>query len=103
MGCLMGAACRFNGFCELDLPSLVWKHLLGEQLGIRELNAADADTASHLEVVASIDDQRLWDAQAEADPVCWSVRRVDGKVIAIRGDGTEHVSFSERAEYVATV
>jgi hypothetical protein len=103
LGCLMGAACRFSGFCELDLPPLIWKSMLGEQIQFRELQGCDAETASHLEAVAATNNQALWSTQAEVDPVRWSFRRVDGKVSAIRGVGTELVSFDERADYVAAL
>eukprot|EP01048_Picozoa_sp_COSAG05_P021697 COSAG05_NODE_4076_length_1685_cov_1.047919_1_plen_260_part_00 len=101
IGCLMGAACRFAGFCELDLPSLIWKAMLGEKSGIRELHAIDAETASHLESVAAIDDESLWNAQTEVDPVRWSVRLINHHVVLRGNHGTEVVSFEERAEYVA--
>lgn len=103
VGRLMGAASRFSGFCELDMPALVWKAMLGEQLGFRELIAVDAETASHLDSVGAIDNRAMWDAQAEVDPVRWSLRRVDGKVSAVRGSGTELVNFDERAGYVAAL
>jgi outer membrane biosynthesis protein TonB len=103
IGALMGAAARFNGFMELDLPALVWRKLLGEQIGAREIHAIDADIASHLEAVLSVDDEVEWNAQAEIDPVCWSVRLVDGSVSALRANGEQRVGFSERTEYVATV
>ena len=102
IGTLMGAAARFNGFMELDLPALLWRSLLGEQIGVREIHGIDADLASHLEAVLSIDDEAAWDAQAEVDPVCWTVRLVNGSVSALRANGTERVQYADRAEYVAT-
>jgi hypothetical protein len=99
VGCVMASACRYSGFCELDLPSLVWKACLGEQLGLRELQAVDAETASHLESVAAIEDEALWDAQG--DPVSWSVKLVNTSVSAVRGDGSGLVSFSDKQAYVA--
>jgi hypothetical protein len=99
LGTLMGAAARYNGFMELDLPSLVWKSLLGETIGLREMRTVDAKTAARLESVLSIDDEALW--AAEHASVCWSVCLVDGSISAVRGDGNENVRFSERTEFGA--
>ena len=41
VGILMGVALRTNNTLELDLPSIVWKPLCGQQLEVADLTAID--------------------------------------------------------------
>eukprot|EP01046_Picozoa_sp_COSAG06_P011451 COSAG06_NODE_654_length_13350_cov_72.384499_10_plen_1253_part_00 len=100
LGQLMGASARTGtGFVELDLPSFLWKQLLQETVGVHELSGVDSRMAAMLEIASTTDDA-IWTAATLEEPLCWCVRFVDGRVVSLRGDGTEEVEASDRAEYV---
>jgi len=101
IGKLCGAAARFTAFMECEFPSLVWRSLLGETIGWHEVQTVDVKTASYLEAILEIDDDAVWEQrQQEPEPVRWCVRLANGRGLALRGDGTELVSFAEREAYV---
>ena len=100
LGQLMGASARTGtGFIELDLPSFVWKMLLRESAGVHELASVDSRTAAMLELATSADEE-TWVAATTEQPFVWCVRLVDGRVISLRGNGTETVAFADRGTYV---
>jgi hypothetical protein len=101
LGTLMGASARSAGFIELDLASLVWKAILGENIGFHELRSIDSRTAAHFESVASADDEEQWQAAQESAPICWSVTLINGHSSAVRADGSARVAFTDRLEYLA--
>lgn len=106
LGQLMGASARTKGFIEIDFPSILFKFLLHEHIGLREIREIDAQTAGHLaEVRAASADEQQWSLKQsrESEAVRWRFTLVDGTQMALRGDGTEAVDFSEITDYIAAV
>eukprot|EP01043_Picozoa_sp_COSAG02_P023891 COSAG02_NODE_1289_length_13445_cov_16.898322_8_plen_816_part_00 len=97
IGGLMGSAARTSSFFEIDMPSLIWKYLLGEKIGTHEVADIDARVAQQLEAGSPALSEAEWDAQ---ETVYWSVRLVNGRVLAVRGDGSA-VQYPERTTWAA--
>ena len=102
VGTLCGAAARFTGFMELELPSLCWKMLLEQALDLHELRIVDVSTATYLESVLLVESEGAWRLrQGGEHPVRWRVRLANNQGLALRGDGSALVEFGEREEYCA--
>jgi hypothetical protein len=103
VGVMCGASARFTAFMSLDLSSLCWKYLLGEQIDTNDLKSVDVITAELIESVMTIDDEAAWTLRQEKgyeEPIRWLVqlpRKVGA--VALRGDGRALVPFAEREEY----
>ena len=102
LGVLMGASARTKGFIAVDFPSMIFKFLLQEKIGLHEIREIDAQLASSLEQIASCTGEQEWQLLQAAGgvPDCWQLQLVDGTLVALRGDGTDAVMFAERAAYL---
>ena len=64
-GKLMGVAIRTNNTLELDLPSLVWKQLVGQPLQVGDLTAVDQLCTSAMSLLC--DDKALAEKGIDSD------------------------------------
>ena len=98
IGALMGACARSNSPLELDLPSLVWKSLVGEACGLSDVVAIDQQFAKDIGAMQDTDTADAWALK----PRMWTVRSVSGKAVPLRPSGSKmRVDFGDRDEYMA--
>ena len=73
VGVLMGIAIRTNNTLELDLPSLVWKPLVGQELEVSDLLAIDQICVGQMNLICDekallekgIDESNFEDGQSQ--------------------------------------
>jgi hypothetical protein len=109
LGQMCGASARYSAFIELDLPAMVWKSLLGERLDVHDIRGVDARTAAHLDIVAPPECEdpaaeaaaaKEWATKQESQtPVQWCLPLLAGSSVALRGDGSDLVTHTERGVY----
>lgn len=63
VGKLMGVAIRTNNTLELDLPSIVWKPLVGQDLEIGDLTAIDQIAVQAMNLIC--DEKGQWACKLE--------------------------------------
>ena len=80
------------------MPSLLWKFLLGEKISNHEVGEIDHRVAEQMDAgVTPVMTEVEWSEQTAN----WAVRLVNGRVLAVRGDGSEEVAFEERGAWAA--
>jgi hypothetical protein len=104
VGKLMGLAVRGQHILNLDLPPLVWRALVGEQLSLADLRAVDVHGAAAIEAVATAAARGATDDESFAELAqapTWSVTLCDGSVRELRASGArQHVAFDERRAWL---
>jgi len=108
VGRLMGVAIRTNNTLELDLPSIVWKPLVGQDLEVGDLTAIDQMATSAMALL--LDDKALKDKGIDEDNfedvygLDFTYPSADGTLVELVENGTEKpVTWSNRSEYVRLV
>jgi len=105
VGKLMGMAIRGGHILNLDLPSLVWKPLVGESIDRTDLEAIDALCFDVLEKVENIDTQDVT-PETFSDFITNSfvTASSDGREIELKENGEDiPVTWENRHEYVQLV
>ena len=103
IGKLMGVAIRGGHMLNLDLPSLVFRPLVGQPITRADLVAVDALSFDVLDKVAAMGEQDApqW---AETFSLNWTTMSSDGREVELKDGGKElPVSWSERLAYVQAV
>ncbi|KAF0693119.1 Aste57867_15865 [Aphanomyces stellatus] len=99
LGKLIGAAVRHGLQIGLDLPSVVWRPLVGLPLTRHHLE--DIDVVAY----NTLTQMEKMEASAESDEYCkqftFSTHLSDGTEVPLRVDGeSQHVDYASRQEYV---
>jgi hypothetical protein len=106
VGKLMGIAVRGKHILNLDLPSIVWKQLVGAELSVRDLELIDKHCVNQLEELRGMtegtEEERI---TFEALDYTWTTPAADGKTLLdLCPNGRElSVRFDERFEYARKV
>ena len=99
LGALMGASLRTDSALELDLPSLVWKPLVGELCDFSDLVAVDESLAADLVAIRECPSPQEWARLARG--LTWRVLSVSGQWIELVPNGAKRrVLWRERLLYV---
>ena len=104
LGQLMAVAMRTRNLLSIDLPSLVWKALVGHELEVEDLQATDLACWSSLQF--RDEDGQPISAQRfpEIWQCCFTTCLTDGSSVElIQGGARVPVTFERRAEYAALV
>lgn len=97
VGKLMGVAIRTESAIELDLPSLVWKPMVGEVCAAADLAAVDEMFGKELETLKAVKNKEQWDAHEKH----WQVRSMSGRMInLVENGGSVPVEYAERETYL---
>jgi len=108
VGRLMGVAIRTNNTLELDLPSMVWKPLVGQPLEVADLTAIDQLTVNNMLLITDerkmaekgIDESNFEDAYG----FVWSYSSFDGSEKVLKENGSDlPVTWEQRHEYSRAV
>jgi hypothetical protein len=104
IGKLMGLAVRGQHILNLDLPPLVWRVLVGEQLSLADLRAVDVHGAAAIEAVSTAAARGATDDESFAELAqapTWSVTLCDGSVRELRTNcAKQPVAFEERRAWL---
>ncbi|KNC51737.1 HECT domain containing 3 [Thecamonas trahens ATCC 50062] len=101
VGRLLGVALRTKGSFEMTLAPLVWKALLGQEVGQEDLAQIDITTVRAVESVRYIDQQGI-DAETFGDLFfeVFSTHLFDGTEVELQPGGLEReLTFDNRDEY----
>ena len=99
LGALMGASLRTDSALELDLPSLVWKPLVGELCDFSDLAAIDESLAADLKAIHSCPSPQQWETLSRC--LRWRVLSMSGRWIElIPGGASRKVLWEERQLFV---
>jgi len=99
LGALMGASLRTDSALELDLPSLVWKPLVGELCDFSDLAAIDESLAAELKAIHGCPSPQHWETLGRR--LRWRVPSMSGRWIElIPGGARRKVLWEERQLFV---
>jgi hypothetical protein len=99
LGALMGASLRTDSALELDLPSLVWKPLVGELCDFSDLAAIDESLAADLRAIHCCPSPQQWETLSRR--LRWRVLSMSGRWIElIPGGASRKVLWEERQLFV---
>ena len=90
IGKMMGVAIRGRHVLNLDLPSMVWKPLVGQELTRDDLKAVDSLCFDVLEKVSNIERENVTE-ETFRDYIPYSFTTVssDGRIVELREGGAE--------------
>jgi hypothetical protein len=108
VGRLMGMSLRAKCALPFELPSIVWKQLVGETVGLEDLRAIDAITCHLLGAVRNCEEDGITSeeifSETYGDKLRWCYSGSDGLERELRkGSGSRLVSFDSRLEWCAAV
>jgi len=112
LGALMGLAMRTNHPMAFELPTFVWKLIVGDTPTMSDLAHVDLGTADLLQKIRHNTDPHLrdldeesWDAAvAQSELFTFEYHRSDGVPVPLRpGGSTEFVTFATRAAWCDAV
>ena len=108
MGKLMAMSLRAKLSLPFELPSIVWKQLVGEEVDLEDLMAVDAITCHLLTAVQKCEEDGIVNeeifAEKYGDKLRWSYNGSDGIERELRkGSGSRIVSFDSRLEWCDAV
>jgi hypothetical protein len=99
LGALMGASLRTGSALELDLPSIVWKPLVGELCDMSDLAAIDQALAADLMAIRDCASPHHWSVLARG--LKWRILSVTGRWIELIPGGADRlVLWEERMLFV---
>ena len=99
LGALMGASLRTDSALELDLPSLVWKPLVGELCDFSDLAAIDEALAADLVAIRDCQSPQHWATTWHS--ISWRVPSISGHSIELLpGGANRKVLWEERLVFV---
>lgn len=105
VGKLMGVAIRSKHYLNLDLPSMVWKQLVGAEPDLRDLEGIDRHCYNSLVRIASMtkekDDDEGDRQEWEATAYTWSTPSCDGRTVVdlVPGGRDIPVAWEARDDY----
>jgi len=100
VGKLMGVAIRGKHILNLDLPSMVWKQLVGSEININDLEGIDRHCYKFLEELSLLGLEESGEENFEYKGYTWSHTSSDGTVVELRPNGVEiPVKWEEREAY----
>ncbi|ETO10269.1 hypothetical protein RFI_27108 [Reticulomyxa filosa] len=102
VGKLMGVAIRGKHYLNLDLPSLVWKPLVGKQVGREDLKEIDSLCFDILDKLSNIEREGVT-PQTFSDyfPYQFTTTSSDGRQVLLKTNGDKiQVTWENRKEYV---
>jgi len=101
VGKLMGVAIRGKHMLNLDLPSMVWKQLVGAEVTLSDLEAIDRHCANNLAGLLQPEDEEMEKANWPYHEYTWSCISADGStVVDLKPGGREiDVEWEEREEF----
>ena len=108
VGKLMGVAIRTNNTLELDLPSIVWKPLVGQELEIGDLTAIDQMAVQAMNLIC--DEKAMAEKGIDASNFedvygfDFTYSSCDGTLVELVENGADHaVTWQNRTEYARLV
>lgn len=90
VGKLMGIAIRAKHILNLDLPSIVWKQLVGSEITRHDLEAIDALSYKLFDQLSELEKQDQVDPEAFEDLVeslTFTTRSTDGREVELMEGG----------------
>ena len=108
VGRLMAMSLRAKLCLPFEFPSIVWKQLVGEEVGLDDLMAIDAITCHLLDAVRKCEEDGILNEEIFADKygdkLRWSYNGSDGIERELRkGSGFRVVTFDTRLEWCEAV
>ena len=106
VGLLMGMSLRAKLCLPFDFPSLVWRQLLGQPVGVADLEGVDSLTVQFLDALRRCEEDGLADdaSFAEKYSLSFTTTTSDGRVVElVPGGAGKRVTFSNRLEYCERV
>eukprot|EP00698_Gefionella_okellyi_P016969 TRINITY_DN490_c0_g1_i1.p1 TRINITY_DN490_c0_g1~~TRINITY_DN490_c0_g1_i1.p1 ORF type:complete len:2864 (-),score=572.76 TRINITY_DN490_c0_g1_i1:923-9514(-) len=99
LGRLLAIAVRSRNPLALDLPSVIWKPLVGQEPDARDQQSIDTFVCDSLSRVASMTKDEF---EASMTDTMWVVEDLTGVTVPLKPNGAAlPVCFEDRAEYVA--
>lgn len=98
LGVLMGVCIRTNANLNINLPTLVWKQLVGQRLNFDDIGEFDAGIPARLgRMLASGGPE---DFEATFSDMFFTTALSDGTVVELEADGAKKpLTFENRSEY----
>jgi hypothetical protein len=105
VGKLMGIAIRGKHFLNLDLPSIVWKQLVGAEVTMNDVDAIDTLTVKLLHRVTHPEEENITEETfSDYLDLNFTTTGADGKELELFPGGSQkRVTWSNRIEYVRLV
>jgi len=102
IGKMMGVALRGKHYLDLDLPSVVWRPLVGEQITKRDIQEVDAVSMQYLDKLANIEQEGVTDETfQDFFDEAFTVQSADGRTVPLKPDKPNlKVTWANRHEYV---
>ena len=98
VGVLMGLCIRTGVRLSIDLPSFVWKPLVGDELGASDLYAIDANAGEYVKLIESYDGETLASELHQSFTTALS----DQSIVELKPNGAnEMVTAANRQQYIS--
>jgi hypothetical protein len=102
VGKMMGLALRTRNLFAMDLPSLVWKPLLGQRVNMKDIEAIDVLSTNAIKDLRLDDTMPVELYNTEMSEIKFTTRGVDSKVHELcTGGAKRSLSYANRHEYAS--